>query len=97
MYRGDLSDEEQRLETLRADIAALETKISSARGVADRLAVEERRSLRRKLRPLVRWWGLLLLLFAFAIGAMIGFGRGEKPQRDPCFYLKGTPITVPAW
>jgi hypothetical protein len=99
VYRDEIGDEQQRAEKLRADITALEAKLAAARDVAATLALEERRSLRRKLRPLVRWWGILLVLVAFSFGVMIMSGvRGDDaPQKDPCFYLKGTPITVPAW
>lgn len=97
MYRGDLVDEEQRAAALRADIAALETRLAAARADADRLTIEERRGLRRTLRPLWRWWGILVLVFAFSMGALLSVaGRGlDGPKQDPCFYLKGTPIYVP--
>lgn len=97
MYRGDLVDEEQRATALAADIAVLEGKLASARAEADRLTAEERRSLRHALRPLLRWWGLLVLLFGFSMGALVAISaRGlDAPQPDPCFYLKGTPISIP--
>jgi hypothetical protein len=94
MYRGELADEEARANKLRADIAALETKLAAARDVSGKLALEERRSLRRKLRPLGRWWGILLVLFACSLGVMImADARGiHLESQDPCAWLKGRPI-----
>ena len=94
MYRDEIGDEDQRAAKLRADIAALETKLIAAREVSDKLAIEERRSLRRKLRPLLRWWGIALVLVAFCFGVMItaGLTGRDTEAQDPCAWLKGRPI-----
>jgi hypothetical protein len=98
VYRGELGDEGDRAATLRAEIAALESKLATARADSDKLALEERRGLRRRLSPLLRWWGILVLVFAFSFGMLISIAaRGlDAPRKDPCQYLKGIPITVPA-